>query len=112
MTIMEQLRDIPAVGSGRANQVPRAIEMANPVVYLKVNFVGSTYVLAAVEEDEEDSPEARFRILIDVARRSDGNDDYPDSPDQVQERAELTRALYQSQAEAISARDDRRHESD
>jgi hypothetical protein len=103
---MEQLRDMPAVGSGRANQVPRT--MAN-VIYLVGDFAGSTYVVAPVEEDDEESPEGRFRALIDAARRSeDSNNDYLDSPEQAQDRAELTRALYQSQAEAISARDDRR----
>ena len=105
MTILNDLRAMPPVGSGRAREIPgRHDELVGQTVYVVDNFVGTVYFVVPVEEEE--SPEARFVALVDAARAFEREGpDYPDSPEQAQERTDMTTALYLPQARAIEARD-------
>jgi hypothetical protein len=103
-----RIRNTPAAGSGRADQVPRQSEhIAGKVVYVVRHLVGSTYVVPPRETEEyEGDPVEVLASLRDAADALD-LPDYPDSPEQAQERSDLTRALYLLQAESIAAREDR-----
>ena len=99
---------LPAAVSGRANQVPKQAEhkSGTVLVYVGRSYTGSTYVVPSTELEKEEDAAVTLAALRDAAEALEVAD-YPDSPEHAQERTDLTRALYQLQVEAISAREDR-----
>jgi hypothetical protein len=70
--------------------------------YTVREFIGSSYIVHPRDNDEV-SPADRLVALVTAAREAQlEQPDYADSPDQVQERSDLTRALYQLQVQTIN----------
>lgn len=109
MTIAEnRVRALPAVGSGRADQVPRPSEVNEDSVttYVVPPFAGSTYVVGPQENIEDEPAESRLSALLDAVEALAGErDEYPDTPEVSPPQTELTRSLYQLQVEAIANSD-------
>jgi hypothetical protein len=113
MTILErEIRSIPAAGSGKANQVPRQSRHGSgQVVYAYTvtsrSGVGSSYTLPSLEAEENEGDPAEVLATLSAAADALEAPDYPDSPERAQELSDVSRALYQLQADSIAAREDR-----
>jgi hypothetical protein len=105
--LLEHLRNLPAVGSEDAAQQSKRTEPSQAEYeYVIGGFGGLTYDVGPREVQSEENPAARLVVLADLARQAeDASPYYPDPPEQAQEQAAVTAALYASQASAIAARD-------
>jgi hypothetical protein len=103
MTTMEQVRAIPPAGSGTSNQVPKRSGMSVGSEYAVPEFAGSSYIVHPREYDEVSAADRLVALLAAAREVQLERPDYPDSPDQVQERSDLTHALYQLQVQTISS---------
>ncbi len=108
MTIVEErVHRLPAVGSGRADEVPVqhdvTVQGEGRLVYVTVHFAGESYLVPA----QVDTPASRLMVLAELARWVEGSrTDSPDSPEEAAERTGLAQALHRAQINAIGVRED------